>query len=210
MLGERLRMLAGSRDVVVLGLPRGGIPVAAAVAEALHAPLDVLPVRKLGLPGHEEFAMGAIAPGGVRVLDEGTVARFGVPPEAVVRVVEDETRELARRERAYRGERAPTDLRGRTVVLVDDGLATGATMRAALRSVRAAGPARVIVAVPVAPAEAVAQVRREADEIVCLEMPDPFLAVGAWYDDFAQVSDEEVRAVLEEPPAVPRRGSGAE
>lgn len=210
MLGERLRMLAGSRDVVVLGLPRGGIPVAAAVAEALHAPLDVLPVRKLGLPGHEEFAMGAIAPGGVRVLDEGTVARFGVPPEAVVRVVEDETRELARRERAYRGERAPTDLRGRTVVLVDDGLATGATMRAALRSVRAAGPARVIVAVPVAPAEAVAQLRREADEIVCLEMPDPFLAVGAWYDDFAQVSDEEVRAVLEEPPAVPRRGSGAE
>lgn len=196
-LGARLRPLGARSDIVVIGLPRGGIPVAAAVAEALGAPLDVLPVRKLGLPGHEEYAMGAIAPGGVRVLDDSTLARFGVAPEAVARVVEDEGYELARRERLYRGGRAASALDGRTVILVDDGLATGATMRAAVRSVRAARPARVIVAIPVAPAEAIADLAREADEVVCLETPDPFFAVGAWYDDFRQVSDDEVRAALD-------------
>jgi putative phosphoribosyl transferase len=202
-LAERLAAYAGLDDVIVLGLPRGGVPVAAEVARALGAPLDVLAVRKLGVPGHEELAMGAIAAGGVRVLDDATRLLYDVPPGAVDRVAEDEGFELARRERIYRDGRPVPRLAGRTVILVDDGLATGSTMRAAVRAVRLERPARVIVAVPVAPSDACALLRQEADECVCATIQDPFFAVGVWYDHFPQTTDDEVRALLR-PEAAPR------
>lgn len=195
-LAGRLRRLAGP-GCLVLGLPRGGVPVAAEVAAALGAPLDVLAVRKLGVPGSPEYAMGAIASGGARVLHEDTLERLGIRREDVAAVEARERRELDRRERAFRGGRPPPDARGKTVVLVDDGLATGATMTAAVRAARAAGAARVVVAVPVGDPEACAGLRLEADEVVCLERPEPFYAVGAAYEDFAQTSDEEVRALLD-------------
>jgi predicted phosphoribosyltransferase len=182
--------------VVVLALPRGGVPVAAEVARALGAPLDVLLVRKLGVPGHEEYAMGALAPGGVRILNDEVVSQLGIPPWSIARATEREMRELERRERLYRAGRGPLQLRGRTVILVDDGLATGATMRAAIAALRILEPARIVVAVPVAARESCEALRQEADEVVCAVMPEPFHAVGLWYEDFPQTSDEEVRRLL--------------
>ncbi len=183
-------------DVIVLALPRGGVPVAAEIAEALEAPLDVLIVRKLGVPGHRELAMGAIASGGVRVLNDDVVRMHGITQQELEAVAREEEAELARRERTYRGERPFPDLRDRSVILVDDGLATGATMMAAVDAVRAQEPARVVVAVPVAPPETIARLRQKVDEVVCPYQPEPFFAIGQWYIDFSQTSDEEVKTIL--------------
>jgi putative phosphoribosyl transferase len=196
VLARALLAYAGRDDVVVLALPRGGVPVAAELARALGAQLDVFVVRKLGLPGHEELAMGAVAPGGVLVLDDRLVRGLGIPYEVLQETVEKELRELERREAAYRAGRPPLDLEGKTVILVDDGLATGATMRAAALALRKYKPARVVVAVPVASAETCDEFRADVDEIVCALTPSPFHAVGLWYDDFSQTSDEEVRELL--------------
>jgi len=196
-LAELLRDEYGGRDdVVVLALPRGGVPVGYEVAKALGAPLDVFVVRKVGVPGHSELAMGAIATGGVLVLDEGLVRRIGISENEIRRAVEAELRELERREAAYRGDRGPPQLEGQTVILVDDGLATGATMRAAALAVRKYNPARVVVAVPVAAEQTCDEFRDDVDDIVCGVTPWPFHAVGLWYDDFSQTSDEEVRELL--------------
>jgi putative phosphoribosyl transferase len=195
-LAKRLAKLAGRSDVTVLALPRGGTPVAYEVAKALHAPLDVLVVRKLGVPWNPEFAMGAIASGGERLIDDMLVRELGISTRDVEEVASNEAYELERRERVYRGGRPAPDLRGRTVILVDDGLATGSTMRVAVRAVRRQAPARVVVAAPVAAPEACELLRNEADEVVCAEMPDPFLGVGRWYLDFSQTSDEEVCRLL--------------
>ena len=195
VLAQHLRHLAGS-DLVVLGLPRGGLPVAAVVATALGAPLDVLVVRKLGVPGHPELAMGAIASGGVRVLNTAVIASLGLTAADVDRVGALEEAELARREETYRPGRDPADVAGRVVVLVDDGLATGATMRAAIDAVRARSPARVVVAVPVGARETCDRLAAEADEVVCVHTPAAFHAVGQWYDDFAQTTYGEIRALL--------------
>jgi predicted phosphoribosyltransferase len=196
LLAERLRHYAGHDDVIVLALPRGGVPVGYEVAKALGAPLDVFVVRKLGVPGHEELAMGAVATGGLLVLDEHLVQVLGLPEEEVRRVIERELRELERRDREYRGEREPPQLAGKTVILVDDGLATGATMRAAALAVRRQNPARVVVAVPVAAEETCNAFSDVVDEIVCGVTPKPFRAVGLWYEDFSQTTDEEVRELL--------------
>ncbi len=192
-----LSNLAGREDVIVLALPRGGIRVAFEVAEALGAPLDVFLVRKLGVPGQEELAMGAIASGGVRVLNDDVVSWFGISDETIESVTARERREMERRERVYRGNRPTPDISGRTVILVDDGLATGTTMRAAVAALRVHRPARIIVAVPTAPPDACDMVGSEVDEIICATTPEPFWAVGAWYDDFPQTSDQEVRELLE-------------
>lgn len=183
-------------DMVVLGLPRGGVVVAAEVAARLGVQADAFVVRKLGVPGHEELAMGAIATGGVRVLNEDVVADLRIPPEIVDAVTEREEAELARRERSYRGGREPPKLSGRTVVLVDDGLATGATMRAAVEAVRAQSPARLVVAVPVAPPDTVARFIAEGVEVLCPLTPRLFGGVGQFYGDFSQTTDDEVRAIL--------------
>jgi len=187
---------AGRPDALVLALPRGGVPVAARVAQALGAPLDVFVVRKLGVPGHEELAMGAIATGGVRVVNEQVVGRLRLGEADLQRVAEAEERELARREGSYREGRGPPDLAGRVVILVDDGLATGSTMRAAVGAARRLGPARVVVAVPTAPASICQRLGEEADEVVCATTPRPFRAVGYSYRSFPQTSDEEVRSLL--------------
>jgi putative phosphoribosyl transferase len=181
---------------VVLGLPRGGVPVAAEVARILAAPLDVFLVRKLGVPGHEELAMGAIASGGTRVLNQPVIDHLGVSADDLAAVARAEGQILARRERAYRGERPPLPLGGATVVVVDDGLATGASMRAALQALGGHDPGAVVVAVPVGSPETCRALRVEADEVLCVRMPDRFLAVGQAYDDFSPTSDDEVRAVL--------------
>lgn len=196
VLAGELRHHAGRPDVLVLALPRGGVPVAHEVAQALDAPLDVFVVRKLGVPGHEELAMGAIATGGVRVLNEEVVRPLGIPQEAVDQVARQEMQELRRREALYRENRPPADVRGKTVILIDDGLATGSTMRAAAIALRQLGPQRLVVAVPTAAPETCDQFRREVDEVVCAITPQPFHAVGAWYEDFSQTSDEEVRELL--------------
>lgn len=203
VLAERLGEFAG-RDVVVLGLPRGGIPVAYEVARALHAPLDVFIVRKLGLPGHPELAMGAIASGGVRVLNDDVVRQLRVPNAAIEAVARAEQREVERRERAYRSARPPYPIDGRVVVLVDDGLATGSTMRAAVLAVRRLIPAEVIVAVPVGARETCRALAEVADDVVCALMPEPFTAVGPWYDNFDQTTDEEVRGLLAAAAAAPQ------
>jgi predicted phosphoribosyltransferase len=196
ILADCLSHYRGDREVVVLGLPRGGIPVAYEVAEALRAPLDVFVVRKLGMPGHEEYAMGAIAGGGVIVTDSD--ARMRVPQAAFDAVVEREKRELARRESLYRHGRPALALNGRKVILVDDGLATGSTMKAAIRAVRLHNPGRIIAAAPVAAESTCAELEALADEVVCAEKPQPFWAVGPWYRDFGQTSDTEVRALLDQ------------
>jgi putative phosphoribosyl transferase len=196
-LAGQLGQYADRPDVVVLALPRGGVPAGFEVAEALGAPLDVFLVRKLGFPGNEEFAMGAIASGGFRVVNEPLLHRYGIPQTAVDRVVEQEEQELRRRERLYRGDRPPADLRGKTVILVDDGLATGSSMQAAVTAVRSQQPSRIVVAVPVGPSESVRQLARMADEVVCVATPEPFLAVGRFYDSFEQTTDEEVAGLLE-------------
>jgi putative phosphoribosyl transferase len=195
-LASLLRDYADRPDVVVLALPRGGVPVGYEVARALHASLDVFLVRKLGVPGHEELGMGAVASGGVIVLNEQVVRALGIPSRAIESVAEREQRELERREHVYRGDRPPPDVRGRTVILVDDGLATGGTMLAAVRALRQEQPARIVVAVPIAARETCDLLRQEADEVVCAATPEPFHAVGVWYQDFTQTSDNEVRELL--------------
>lgn len=195
-LAERLNRFAGRPDVVVLALPRGGVPVGYEVAQALGVPLDVMVVRKLGFPGNAEFAMGAIGSGGVRVLNE-EIPPEHMPPAAVVEAITGaERRELERREEAYRGRRTPVPVEGRVVLLVDDGLATGTTMRAAVRAVRDLKAALVVVAVPVGAAQAREALAGLADEVICLRAPEPFTAVGLWYRDFPQTSDEEVVSLL--------------
>lgn len=196
-LARHLADVVKGQDVVVLALPRGGVPVAFEVARALDAPLDVFVVRKLGLPGHPEFAMGAIASGGVRVLNDEVVRLYRIPEQAVEAIAKDERTELERRERAYRSQRPALDVRGRTVVLIDDGLATGSTMKAAVEAVRALSPARIIVAVPVGSPDTCREFAAIADEIVCARRPEHFAAVGQWYDDFRQTTDEEVRELLQ-------------
>jgi predicted phosphoribosyltransferase len=195
-LAQKLAAYANRPEVIVLALPRGGVPVAYEVAAALHAPLDVFLVRKLGVPGHEEYAMGAIASGGVRVLNEAVVQALHIPSSAIEAAVAREEQELARRSRAYRGERPPPEVRGRTVILVDDGLATGASMQAAILALRRLQPARIVVAVPTAAPETCEQMRAVAEEVICAMTPEPFHAVGLWYEDFSQTSDEEVGALL--------------
>jgi predicted phosphoribosyltransferase len=195
-LARVLTAYADRPDVVVLALPRGGVPVGYEVARALRAPLDVYIVRKLGVPGHEEYAMGAIASGGVRVLNEKIVQLLGIPDDAVEAVARAEQRELERRERLYREGRPPLDVRGRTVVLVDDGLATGATMLAAVKALQAEQAERIVVAVPTAAPQTCEDMRHEADEVICATTPEPFHAVGQWYRDFDQTSDEEVHELL--------------
>jgi predicted phosphoribosyltransferase len=196
-LAEKLSRYAGKPDVVVLALPRGGVPVAAEVARALDAPLDVFLVRKLGFPGQEELAMGAIASGGSRVLNTSLLRRLHVSPEIIDAVAMRERHELDRREREYRGSHPLLPVRGRTVILVDDGLATGASMHAAVAALRTQEPARIVVAVPVGAPSTCEDLRQIADEIVCAETPEPFAAVGQWYDDFSQTTDEEVRQLLD-------------
>jgi putative phosphoribosyl transferase len=196
VLSGQLAAYANRSDTVVLALPRGGVPVAYEVATALHAPMDVFLVRKLGAPGQEELAMGAIASGGLRVVNTDVVRALGIPDEIVDRVAANELVELNRRERVYRGDRPEPDVRGRVVILVDDGLATGSTMRAAAQALAAKQPARIVVAVPVASAGTCEALRREVDEVVCVVTPDPFDAVGLGYDDFDQTTDDDVRALL--------------
>jgi putative phosphoribosyl transferase len=196
-LAERLGTYADRDDVIVLALPRGGVPVGYEVARALDAPLDVFVVRKLGLPWREELAMGAIASGGVRVLDAELIRAARVTDEEIRQVTTTEQAELERRESQYRGERPFPDVSGKIVILVDDGLATGSTMRAAVTALRQERPARIVVAVPVAAPETCNAFREIADEIVCASTPEPFRAVGYWYDDFSQTTDDEVHALLE-------------
>ena len=198
VLARELGEYADRPDVLVLALPRGGIPVAYEVARALRAPLDVFIVRKLGLPQHPEFAMGAIASGGVRVLNEDALRWYTIPEGVIEEVTRSELAELERREREYRQGRTLTPLRGRVIILVDDGLATGSTMRAAVQAVRAHDPARVIVAVPVGAPETCAEFADVADDTVCARTPEPFAAVGLWYRDFSQTTDDEVRHLLNE------------
>src|SRR2546423_5377262 len=196
-LAEKLTEYANRADVLVLALPRGGVPVAFEVARALHAPLDIFLVRKLGVPGHPELAMGAIATGGVRVLNDDVVNYLDVPGEVIDAVAASEQRELERRERLYRGTRPAPDVKGKTVILVDDGLATGSTMRAAAAALRQQKPTRIVVAVPISAVQTCDEYRMGVDEIICAVTPEPFHAVGLWYKDFSQTTDEEVRHLLE-------------
>jgi putative phosphoribosyl transferase len=202
-LAAALGSYAGQEDVLVLALPRGGVPVGYEVARALGAPLDVMQVRKLGVPGHEELAMGAIASGGVRILSESVVQALKIPERVIATVAAAEEQELDRRERIYREGRPFPEVRGRTVILVDDGLATGSTMRAAAAALRAQEAGRLVAAVPVAPKETCDALRDLVDDVVCAVTPEPFLAVGEWYEDFTQTSDADVKDLL-------RRAAGAE
>jgi len=195
-LAAELTNYADRPDVLVLALPRGGVPVGYEVARALHAPLDVFLVRKLGVPGRPELAMGAIASGGTRVLNEELLGMLSVPPRRIAEVAQREQRELDRRKRLYRGSRLPPEIREKTVILVDDGLATGSTMRAAVLALRQLQPARIVVAVPVGAKQTCAEFESEADETICATTPEPFHAVGAWYDNFDPTSDDEVRRLL--------------
>lgn len=195
-LAEKLAPLSGREDVIVLGLPRGGLPVAFEVAMALGVPLDVFLVRKLGLPGREEFAMGAIAMGGVRVMNQEVVDWLRISREQIDSITAREQKEMERRDKAYRSARPMPELKGRTVIVIDDGLATGATMRAAVTALRTFNPARIVVAVPTGSPDVCDAFNREADEVVCLSTPEPFEAVGAWYADFSQTTDDEVRELL--------------
>lgn len=195
-LGAALRAYRGRGDVLVLGLPRGGVPVACEVADLLGARVDLLIVRKLGTPGHEELAMGAIASGGARVLNRDVIESLGIPDRVIGEIERRERHEIERREHAYRGDRPRPAVAGQCVILVDDGIATGATMRAAIAALREQAPARIVVAVPVAPMETVELLRAEADDVVCLASPEPFRAIGCWYVEFPQLTDDEVRARL--------------
>jgi predicted phosphoribosyltransferase len=197
LLAEKLAAFADRPDVAVLGLPRGGVPVAFEVAKRLNAALDVFVVRKLGVPGHEELAMGAIATGNICFLNDSIICSLGIPPDVIREAIARERRELEHRERAFRLG-LPVELRDRVVILVDDGLATGASMRAAVMAARERRPARVIVAAPVAARDTFKDFKRQADDIICVQTPINFEGVGQWYEDFAQTSDKEVRALLEE------------
>jgi putative phosphoribosyl transferase len=196
-LAKALAVYADRPDLLILALPRGGVPVGFEIARALRAPLEVFMVRKLGLPGHEEYAMGAVASGGVTVLDDAVVRRFGIPPRVVEDVIDRERMELRRREELYRGGEPPPAVTGKTVILVDDGLATGSTMRAAVTALRKERAKRVVVAVPIGAYDTCEMLRDVADSVVCAQTPEPFYAVGLWYDDFEQTTDEEVRDLLE-------------
>jgi predicted phosphoribosyltransferase len=196
VLAERLMGYAGRRDAIVLGLPRGGVPVAFEVARALRVPLDVFVVRKLGLPGHEELAMGAVASGGVVVLDRELIRTLGVPDTDVARVLCAEQRELERREREYRDDRPPVAVAGKIVILIDDGLATGSSMLAAVEALKEKHPARLVAGVPVGAADTCSALARYADDVVCAVRPIPFYGVGSWYADFRQTTDDEVRGLL--------------
>lgn len=196
-LAAALARYANRSDVLVLALPRGGVPVGYEVAEGLNAPLDAFVVRKLGVPGQEELAMGAIASGGIRVLYDPVVKGLRIPEEEIDAVVAEEEFELKRRERSYRGDRPPADVRGQIVILVDDGIATGSTVRAAVAALRRRQPARIVLAVPVAPPDTCEELDEEVDELVCLAHPKPFLAVGEWYRDFRPTSDTEVHDLIE-------------
>jgi len=197
LLADRLAFYAGDPSLLVLALPRGGVPVAFEIASSLGAPLDVFNVRKLGLPDQPELALGAIAPGGVRVLNEDVIQTLAVPPEVLDEITAGQTAKLEQLEQVYRGDRPPADVRDRTVILVDDGLATGSTMRAAVEAIRLQAPRRIVVAVPVGSANTCAELTGTADEVMCAQTPEPFCAVGLWYSDFTQTTDEEVRALLE-------------
>jgi len=198
LLATKLTAYANRPDVLILALPRGGVPVAFEVARALHAPLDVIIVRKLGVPGEEELAMGAIASGGVRVLNDDVVQMLAIPEEVINKVSTQEQHEVERRERLYRGDRPVYDVHGRTVILVDDGIATGATMRAAVAAVRHQHPARIIIAVPVAASVTCEEFEAEVDELVCVSRPEVFFAVSYWYEHFSQTTDEEVHDLLQQ------------
>lgn len=199
-LAAKLLKYADKSNVAVLGLPRGGVPVAFEIARALRAPLDVFVVRKMGIPGDEELAMGATASGKVRVINQVIVNAFAIPSSVIEKVAAREEQEVERQERQYREKRKSITIEGKTVILVDDGLATGSTMRAALSALRGRNPARLIVAVPVAAAATCAEFRDEVDEIVCAETPEPFYAVSQWYEEFSQTSDDEVRDLLSRAP----------
>lgn len=196
MLAQRLQAYRNGPDVLVLGLPRGGVPVAYEAARELNVPLDVFIVRKLGVPGHEELAMGAIATGGVRVLHQAIIRELGIPQETIDRVTESEAKELERRQHLYRSDKPLPAVQGRVVIIIDDGLATGSTMKAAVAALRQQHPKRLVVAVPTAPAETCQELRQMADEVVCLVSPEPFYAVGGSYVDFRQTTDEEVRDLI--------------
>ncbi|HEY2931926.1 MAG TPA: phosphoribosyltransferase [Acidobacteriota bacterium] len=206
-LASQLTGYAGRPDVVILALPRGGVPVAYEVALQLHVPMDVFVVRKLGVPGHSELAMGALASGGVRVLNKDVLDSLGIPGEMIDAVTERERPELERREHLYRAGRPLLPVEGRIIILIDDGLATGSTMRAAASALRRQAPQKIVVAVPVAPRSVREEFVREVDEVVCAETPEPFHAVGNWYRDFAQTTDKEVRELLERAEALSRAGA---
>jgi predicted phosphoribosyltransferase len=196
-LAQKVRHHANDAALLVLALPRGGVPVAFEVATELKAPLDVFVVRKLGVPGHEELAMGAVASGDVRVLNEDVIRRLSIPPSAVDAVAQEEQEELVRGEKAFRGSRPAVPIAGRTVILVDDGLATGASMRAAVRALRQKHPARIVVAVPVGSPETCDQFQQDADELIYGDTPEPFFSVGAWYANFLPITDGEVQRLLD-------------
>lgn len=198
VLAERLASYKGRDDVVVLALPRGGLPVALEVCRALRAPLDVFVVRKLGVPGHEELAMGAVASGGVRIINQHVVGELGIREADIDRVAKSEQREVQRRESRYRGDRDLAQLAGKTVILVDDGIATGSTMRAAIDAVTSEQPNRVVVAVPTAAASTCDEIGKKVDDVVCAMTPEPYYAVGAWYVEFPQLTDDDVRRILDE------------
>jgi putative phosphoribosyl transferase len=198
ILAAHLSDYADREDVIVLALPRGGVPVAFEVAKLLRAPLDIFLVRKLGVPGQEELAMGAISTGGVRVLNDDVVDYLRIPETVIDSIAAEELHELERRERAYRGDRSAPDLQGKVVILIDDGLATGSTMRAACAALRQQDPARIVVAVPVSAPQTCDEYRMGADEIICVITPEPFYGVGQWYEDFSQTTDQEVRDLLRE------------
>jgi predicted phosphoribosyltransferase len=206
LLASKLRPFANRSDTVVLALPRGGVPVGFEVAKALNVPLDVFVVRKLGVPGQEELAMGAIASGGICVLNEDLVRGLGIPNEVINAVAADEEQELERREHLYREGRPAVAVRGRTVILVDDGLATGSSMRVAVTALTRKKPAQIVVAVPVGAPETCAEIGPEVDQIICLATPEPFRSVGEWYSDFSQTSDEEVRDLLRRAETLPAGG----
>lgn len=211
LLGEAVaKSHAAGSDTIVLGLPRGGVPVADEVARAIGAALDVFVVRKLGLPGHEELAIGAIASGGVRVLNSDVLSYYPVPAPVIERIARRQEEELLRREQSYRGNRPPIAVEGKTVIVVDDGLATGATMRAAVEALRKMRAGRIVVAVPVGAPSTCRELANRADDVICLRAPEPFEAVGLWYEDFDQTSDAEVQAILNRGPAGPHGGGAAE
>ena len=197
LLASRLEKYANREDVIVLGVPRGGVPVAFEVAKALNLPLDIFVLRKLGVPGREELAFGAVGSGGVRVLNPNTVEQFRISDVDIAAVTRAEWQELKRREEIYRGDRSPLEVRGRTVILVDDGIATGSSVLAAIHALRQMRPAAIVVGTPVAPPNTVSRLQHEVNELVCVEMPHSFYGVGQFYVDFSQVSDEEVNELLE-------------
>ncbi|MBD2355899.1 phosphoribosyltransferase [Tolypothrix sp. FACHB-123] len=195
-LARELTAYADCEDLLVLGLPRGGVPVAYEVAKALDAPLDICLVRKIGVPGHQELAMGAITSGGIRVLNYDVISSLAITEQTINKVTADEWQELQRRDRVYRGDRPPLNVKNRTVILVDDGIATGSTMRAAIALLKQQQPRRIVVAIPVAPPETCDKLSEQVEEVVCLKMPEQMYAVGVWYEDFSQTTDEEVRYLL--------------